>query len=189
MHPSGRELWSKYCRLCGTDGCGGVEAGILLDPVKIVAQVLIYPFFLGSVPTQSEIRLANSYFFHKATCLLLWELFLPKEESSLRPPSSQPTGSRVGRSSSKTHASCAHCGSRTQLDERSSHCIFRGAPEGKCWCISLRLQRCWAQVCHPCHASHNPAGTRLCRGYCCMSRGIYLIPRAQILVLIVKIIG
>ncbi|KAK1404404.1 CXE carboxylesterase [Heracleum sosnowskyi] len=42
-----------------------VEAGRMLDPVKVVAQVLMYPFFIGSVPTHSEIRLANSYFYDK----------------------------------------------------------------------------------------------------------------------------
>ncbi|PKI79104.1 hypothetical protein CRG98_000396 [Punica granatum] len=67
-----------------------VEAGKLLDPVKVVAQVLMYPFFMGSVPTHSEIRLANSYFFDKAMCLLLWELFLPKEEFSLDHPAANP---------------------------------------------------------------------------------------------------
>ncbi|KAJ9682614.1 hypothetical protein PVL29_018519 [Vitis rotundifolia] len=36
-----------------------VEAGKLLDPVKVVAQILMYPFFIGSVPTKSEIKLAN----------------------------------------------------------------------------------------------------------------------------------
>ncbi|KAK4771971.1 hypothetical protein SAY86_013746 [Trapa natans] len=67
-----------------------MEAGNLLDPVKVVAQVLMYPFFIGSVPTHSEIRLANSYFFDKAMCLLLWELFLPKEDYSLDHPAANP---------------------------------------------------------------------------------------------------
>ncbi|KAK4774960.1 hypothetical protein SAY86_009895 [Trapa natans] len=67
-----------------------VESGNLLDPVKVVAQVLMYPFFMGSIPTHSEIRLANSYFFDKAMCLLLWELFLPKEEFSLDHPVANP---------------------------------------------------------------------------------------------------
>jgi len=60
-----------------------VQAGNLLEPVKVVAQVLMYPFFIGSVPTQSEIKLANSYFYDKATCILAWKLFLPNEEFSL----------------------------------------------------------------------------------------------------------
>lgn len=60
-----------------------VQAGNLLEPVKVVAQVLMYPFFIGSVPTQSEIKLANSYFYDKATCILAWKLFLPDEEFSL----------------------------------------------------------------------------------------------------------
>ncbi|KAK4785968.1 hypothetical protein SAY86_002657 [Trapa natans] len=66
-----------------------VESGSLLDPVRVVARVLMYPFFMGSVPTRSEIRLANSY-FDKAVCLLLWELFLPKEEFSLDHPAANP---------------------------------------------------------------------------------------------------
>lgn len=67
-----------------------VQAGKLLEPVKIVAQVLMYPFFLGSVPTHSEIKLANSYFFDKAACLLAWKLFLPEGEFSLDHPAANP---------------------------------------------------------------------------------------------------
>ncbi|XP_044466590.1 probable carboxylesterase 11 [Mangifera indica] len=67
-----------------------VEAGRLLDPVKVVAQVLMYPFFIGSVPTHSEIKLANSYFYDKAMCLLAWKLFLPEEEFSLDHPTANP---------------------------------------------------------------------------------------------------
>ncbi|XWS30451.1 hypothetical protein CRYUN_Cryun24cG0119000 [Craigia yunnanensis] len=67
-----------------------VEAGRLLDPVKVVAQVLMYPFFIGNVPTQSEIKLANSYFYDKAMCLLAWKLFIPKEEFSLDHPAANP---------------------------------------------------------------------------------------------------
>ncbi|KAK8939718.1 putative carboxylesterase 16 [Platanthera guangdongensis] len=59
------------------------EAGKLLDPVKIVAQVLIYPFFIGTIPTHSEIKLANSYFYDKSMCILAWKLFLPENEFSL----------------------------------------------------------------------------------------------------------
>ncbi|XWS40640.1 hypothetical protein CRYUN_Cryun17cG0012900 [Craigia yunnanensis] len=67
-----------------------VEAGRLLDPVKVVAQVLMYPFFIGNVPTQSEIKLANSYIYDKAMCLLAWKLFLPQEEFSLDHPAANP---------------------------------------------------------------------------------------------------
>ncbi|KAI4321172.1 hypothetical protein MLD38_034588 [Melastoma candidum] len=67
-----------------------VEAGKLMDPVKVVAQVLMYPFFMGSVPTHSEIRLANSYFYDKAMCLLAWKLFLPEEEFSMDHPAANP---------------------------------------------------------------------------------------------------
>ncbi|KAK3183728.1 hypothetical protein Dsin_031014 [Dipteronia sinensis] len=67
-----------------------VEAGKLLEPVKVVAQVLMYPFFIGSVPTHSEIKLANSYFYDKAMCMLAWKLFLPEEEFSLDHPAANP---------------------------------------------------------------------------------------------------
>ncbi|KAA8529699.1 hypothetical protein F0562_034201 [Nyssa sinensis] len=67
-----------------------VEAGRLLDPVKVVAQVLMYPFFIGSVPTRSEIKLANSYFYDKAMCMLSWQLFLPEEDYNLDHPAANP---------------------------------------------------------------------------------------------------
>jgi acetyl esterase/lipase len=67
-----------------------VEGGKLYDPVKVVAQVLMYPFFVGSVPTHSEIKLANSYFYDKAMCILAWKLFLPEEEFSLDHPAANP---------------------------------------------------------------------------------------------------
>ncbi|KAK6930885.1 Alpha/beta hydrolase fold-3 [Dillenia turbinata] len=67
-----------------------VEAGKLLDPVKVVAQVLMYPFFMGSVPTHSETKLANSYFYDKSTCMLAWKLFLPEEEFDLDHPAANP---------------------------------------------------------------------------------------------------
>ncbi|CAN1188049.1 Probable carboxylesterase 11 [Linum perenne] len=87
------------CVLLGVS-CGGniadyvarkaVEAGKLLDPVKVVAQVLMYPFFVGSVPTHSEIKLANSYFYDKSMCMLAWKLFLGEEEFSLDHPAANP---------------------------------------------------------------------------------------------------
>uniref|UniRef100_A0A5B7BX26 Putative CXE carboxylesterase n=1 Tax=Davidia involucrata TaxID=16924 RepID=A0A5B7BX26_DAVIN len=67
-----------------------VEAGRLLDPVKVVAQVLMYPFFIGSVPTRSEIKLANSYFYDKAMSMLSWKLFLPEEDYNLDHPAANP---------------------------------------------------------------------------------------------------
>ncbi|CAN0925194.1 Probable carboxylesterase 11 [Linum grandiflorum] len=87
------------CVLLGVS-CGGniadyvarkaVEVGRLLEPVKVVAQVLMYPFFVGSVPTHSEIKLANSYFYDKSMCMLAWKLFLPEEEFSLDHPAANP---------------------------------------------------------------------------------------------------
>ncbi|XP_061351961.1 probable carboxylesterase 16 isoform X2 [Gastrolobium bilobum] len=73
-----------------------LEAGKLLDPVKVVAQILMYPFFIGSVPTRSEIKLANSYFYDKGMCMLAWKLFLPEEEFSLDHPAANPLVSGRG---------------------------------------------------------------------------------------------
>lgn len=67
-----------------------VEAGNLWDPLKVVAQVLMYPFFIGSRPTKSEIKLANSYFYDKAICMLEWKLFLPEKEFDLDHPAANP---------------------------------------------------------------------------------------------------
>ncbi|KAF0888755.1 hypothetical protein E2562_017605 [Oryza meyeriana var. granulata] len=67
-----------------------VEARKLLDPIKVVAQVLMYPFFMGSSPTQSELKLANSYFYDKSMCLLAWKLFLPEGEFNLDHPAANP---------------------------------------------------------------------------------------------------
>lgn len=67
-----------------------VEAGSLLDPVKVVAQVLMYPSFIGSIATKSEIKLANSYFYDKASCMLAWKLFLPEKEFDLDHPAANP---------------------------------------------------------------------------------------------------
>lgn len=67
-----------------------VEAGNLLVPVKIVAQILMCPFFIGSSPTPSESKLANSYFYDKAMCKQAWKLFLPDEEFNLDHPAANP---------------------------------------------------------------------------------------------------
>lgn len=67
-----------------------VEAGNLLDPVKVVAQVLMYPFFIGSSPTRSEVKLANSYFYDKSMCKLAWKLLLPEEDFNLDHPAANP---------------------------------------------------------------------------------------------------
>ncbi|KAL0377346.1 UNVERIFIED_CONTAM: putative carboxylesterase 16 [Sesamum radiatum] len=90
---------SRRCVLLGVS-CGGniadyvtrkaVEAGKLLDPVKVVAQVLMYPFFNGSGPKQAEEKLFNSYFYDKAMCELAWKVFLPEEEFNLDHPAANP---------------------------------------------------------------------------------------------------
>ncbi|XP_041006558.1 probable carboxylesterase 11 [Juglans microcarpa x Juglans regia] len=67
-----------------------VEAGRLLDPVEVVAQVLMTHSSLEVSPTHSEIKLANSYFYDKAMCTLAWKLFLPDEEFSLDHPAANP---------------------------------------------------------------------------------------------------
>ncbi|KAH1047836.1 hypothetical protein J1N35_038620 [Gossypium stocksii] len=50
----------------------------------------MYPFFIGSVPTESEKKLANTYFYDKEMCTLAWKLFLPEEELSLDHPAGNP---------------------------------------------------------------------------------------------------
>ncbi|KAK8586953.1 hypothetical protein V6N13_085966 [Hibiscus sabdariffa] len=70
--------------------CKAVESGKFIDPVKVVAQVLMYPFFIGSIRTKSETRLANSYFYDMASCLLAWKLFLPEKAFSLDHPAGNP---------------------------------------------------------------------------------------------------
>ncbi|CAN4124060.1 unnamed protein product [Withania somnifera] len=67
-----------------------VEAGKLLEPITVVAQVLMYPFFIGNVPTHSEVKLANSYLYDKATCILAWKLFLPERDINLDHPAANP---------------------------------------------------------------------------------------------------
>ncbi|XP_076946602.1 putative carboxylesterase 16 [Bidens hawaiensis] len=67
-----------------------VESGTLLDPVKVVAQVLMYPFFIGNTPTHSEIKLSNSYFFDKSMSILAWKLFLPEDQFDLDHPAANP---------------------------------------------------------------------------------------------------
>ncbi|KAJ6355946.1 hypothetical protein OIU78_004131 [Salix suchowensis] len=67
-----------------------VEAGKRLDPVKVVAQILMFPFFIGRTPTHSEIKLASTYFYDKTMCKLAWKLFLPKEEFNLDHPAANP---------------------------------------------------------------------------------------------------
>lgn len=57
-----------------------VKAGKLFDPVRVVAQVLMYPFF---TPTRLEINLCNSYVYDKSMSLLAWKLFLPEKDFNL----------------------------------------------------------------------------------------------------------
>ncbi|KAG6507568.1 probable carboxylesterase 16 [Zingiber officinale] len=73
-----------------------VEAGKLIEPVKVVAQVLIYPFFAGTVPTHSELKLANSYIYDKSLCILAWKLFLPEENFTLDHPAANPLAPNRG---------------------------------------------------------------------------------------------
>lgn len=72
-----------------------IEAGKLLDPIKVVAQVLMYPFFAGATPTNSEVKLANSYFYDKAIRNMALKLLLPDKEFSLDHPAANPLVSRM----------------------------------------------------------------------------------------------
>ncbi|KAL7135010.1 hypothetical protein ABFS83_11G064400 [Erythranthe nasuta] len=70
-----------------------VKAGKLLDPIRVVAQVLMYPFFIGTTPTPSEVKLCNSYLYDKSMSLLAWKLFLPEEDFNLDHPACNPLNS------------------------------------------------------------------------------------------------
>jgi acetyl esterase/lipase len=94
-------LWNCDCRtiLLGVSSGGNiadhvtrmaVRAASSVEPVTVVAQALMYPFFLGKVQTRSEIKLANSYFYDKSSCLLAWKLFLPDDEFDLDHPAVNP---------------------------------------------------------------------------------------------------
>lgn len=67
-----------------------IRAASSIEPVKVVAQALMYPFFLGKVQTRSEIKLANTYFYDKSSCLLAWKLFLPDDDFDLDHPAVNP---------------------------------------------------------------------------------------------------
>ncbi|XP_071693404.1 probable carboxylesterase 16 [Rutidosis leptorrhynchoides] len=67
-----------------------VEARNLLDPIRIVAQVLMYPFVIGNTPTKSEIKLANSYLYDRSMAILAWKLFLPDDQFNLDHPAANP---------------------------------------------------------------------------------------------------
>ncbi|KAF5479754.1 hypothetical protein F2P56_000547 [Juglans regia] len=81
------ELWCKHCRLCGSESCRGGQAS---GSCQSGCSGPYDPFFIGIVPTHSEIKLANSYFYDKAICTLAWKLFLPDEEFSLDHPAANP---------------------------------------------------------------------------------------------------
>ncbi|KAI7748884.1 hypothetical protein M8C21_032805, partial [Ambrosia artemisiifolia] len=72
-----------------------VEAGNLLDPIRVVAQVLMYPFVIGSTPTKSEIKLANSYLYDRSMAVLAWKLFLPNDQFNLDHPAANPLMTKI----------------------------------------------------------------------------------------------
>ncbi|CAI9292073.1 unnamed protein product [Lactuca saligna] len=57
-----------------------VEPGNLLDPLRVVAQVLIYHFVIGNTPTKSEIKLGNSYLYDRSMAMFAWKLFLSDDQ-------------------------------------------------------------------------------------------------------------
>lgn len=61
-----------------------------MDPIRVVAQVLMYPFFIGSTPTHSEVKMCNSYLYDKSMSILAWKLFLSEEEFNLDHPAANP---------------------------------------------------------------------------------------------------
>ncbi|KAL0385415.1 UNVERIFIED_CONTAM: putative carboxylesterase 11 [Sesamum radiatum] len=86
-----RSSWSQlWCKFANYVARYAVEAGKRLDPVRVVAQVLMYPFFIGSIPTPSEIKLCNSYLYDKSMSLLAWKLVLPEGNLNLDHPAGNP---------------------------------------------------------------------------------------------------
>ncbi|CAI5536803.1 unnamed protein product [Closterium sp. Naga37s-1] len=61
-----------------------------LQPLVVLGQVLLYPLFAGSMPTPSEMKARDAYFFDKPTCELVFRLFLPDDDFSLDHPAVNP---------------------------------------------------------------------------------------------------
>ncbi|XP_076905729.1 putative carboxylesterase 16 [Bidens hawaiensis] len=72
-----------------------VEAGNHLDPIRVVAQVLLYPFVIGNTATKSEIKLANSYLYDRSMAVLAWKLFLPNDQFNLDHPAANPLMAKI----------------------------------------------------------------------------------------------
>ncbi|XP_076955543.1 putative carboxylesterase 16 [Bidens hawaiensis] len=72
-----------------------VEAGNRLDPIRVVGQVLMYPFVIGNTPTKSEIKLANSYLYDRSMAVLAWKLFLPNDQFNLDHPAANPLMAKI----------------------------------------------------------------------------------------------
>ncbi|KAJ7569857.1 hypothetical protein O6H91_01G097900 [Diphasiastrum complanatum] len=61
-----------------------------LEPIKIVAQVLICPLFGGVEPLPSEVLLADTYFLDRETMALVWKLVVPESENYPDHPAVDP---------------------------------------------------------------------------------------------------
>eukprot|EP00897_Mesotaenium_endlicherianum_P008325 jgi/Mesen1/7520/ME000039S06741 len=67
-----------------------VEGMAELAPLTVIAQVLMYPLFGGERPTPSELKRSGALFYDRATCELVWQLYLPDGEYSLDHPAVNP---------------------------------------------------------------------------------------------------
>ncbi|KAJ0432068.1 putative carboxylesterase [Helianthus annuus] len=55
----------------------------------------MYPFVIGSTPTKSEIKLANSYLYDRSMAILAWKLFLPNDQFNLDHPAANPLMTKI----------------------------------------------------------------------------------------------
>lgn len=66
------------------------KLGRQLEPLKIVGQILLCPFFGGEPPLPSEVALADTYYIDKETMQLVWKLVIPEGEFSMSHPAVNP---------------------------------------------------------------------------------------------------
>ena len=120
------ELWCKYCRLCSSKSCRGRQAAGSRQSCGTGSDVPILHW-----------KCPYTFWAKVGKLLLLWQVYvhicmetiLTRGRVQPGPPSCQPPYLRSG-ASFKTHAPNIDSGGRTWLDERSGHCLLRGATEG-----------------------------------------------------------
>ncbi|CAA6668208.1 unnamed protein product [Spirodela intermedia] len=152
----------SFFRLCVSCGANisdfvaqkAVKAGSILEPVEGGGTGSDAPFFIRSVPTHSELRLANSYSYDKPMDIMAWRPFLG-EEFSLDHPAANPFPPARG----------PQLKLMSPLDVGSDHCLLGGAVEGECRSPSSRVQGHSPCVFDTEDAAEDTAGRGLCRGH------------------------